>query len=413
MKYLVLTFMLIIPQVFFAQYQFQYKADLPKIDSTYFYNIYLPPKVTSKLNYKFSDIRIYDARGREIPYIRNTEENLYKTAKRKRLKILQNEHKITKKYTILLLHNPRKEKIKNLMFTIKNTDAEIWLNISGSDDLKNWQILKNNVRYQHEFSDSATAMLIINDLPETDFEYYRIIFYDYNKEPILVYDAYTLLVYGQKKEYVEVPRPHFTQDDTTEPHKTILHIWFDQPQYIDKITFTIASPQFYLRKAELTTRDSSTGRKIRLKYYFQNQKDFYLCSDSSNELLVSRYFAKDLYLTVENNNNPPLKFTDVRAYQLKEIIIAQLHKGRHYVVKFGNKNVPPPIYDLKYFQSKIPKDRPEITVQNIVKLSSVKQERKAIYIKPVYLWIALAVVVIIMTLISIQLFKKYKPNDFV
>ncbi len=413
MRRLFILMMFFIPVSLLAQYDFQYKADLPHIDSTYFYNIYLPPRVTSKLNFKFSDIRIYDSRGREVPYIRDTEENRYKTARRKRLKIIQNEHKLAKKYTVVLIHNPRKEMIKNLMFTIRNTDAEIWLNISGSDDLKNWQILKNNVLYQHEFSDSATAMLVINDLPASNFEYYRIIFFDYNKEPILVYDANTLLVYNHKVEYVKVPKPHFVQDDTSEVHRTILHIWFDQPQYIDKIVFKIDTPQFYLRKAELTTRDTSTGRKIRLKYYFQNQKDFYLCSDSSNQLLLSRYFVKDLYLTVENNNNQPLHFVDVEAYQQKEYIIANLVRNRHYVIKFGNKNVPAPIYDLKYFQNKIPKDRPTITVGKIIRLSKFTEKDTKVYIKPVYLWILLGIILIIMILITISLFKKHKPSDLV
>ncbi len=413
MKRLIISLLIVLPVVAFSQYDFQYKANLPVVDSTYFYNIFLPPAVTSKLNYKFSDIRIYDARGKEVPYIRDTEQNRYKTAKRQKLRIIQNEHKLAKKYTVVLVHNPKRVDIKNLVFTIRNTDAEIWVNISGSNDLKNWQILKNNVRYQHEFSDSATAMLIINDLPETNFEYYRILFFDFNKEPIMVYDAYTLLVYEYKKQYVEVPKPHFTQDDTSEAQRTIVHIWFDEPQYIDKIVFKISSPEYYLRRAELTTKDTTTGRKIRLQYYFQNQKDFYLCSDSSNELLLSRYYAKDLYLIVDNNNNEPLKFEDVRAYQQKEYLIAKLYKGRHYVVKFGNKNVPPPIYDLKYFQNKIPKDRPEITVGKIVKLSSLRDEQKNIYIKPLYLWIALGIVVLIMILISIRMFSKQKPNELV
>ncbi len=413
MKRLILFLAILLPSGIFAQYDFQYKASLPVVDSTYFYNIFLPPAVTSKLNYKFSDIRIYDARGNEIPYIRDTEENRFKTARRRELRIIQNEHKLAKKYTVILLHNATKEKLDNIVFTIRNTDAEIWVNISGSNDLKNWQILKNNVRYQQEFSDSATAMLIINQLPESSFEYYRIIIFDYNKEPIIVYDAYTMNVYKKKREFVEVPKPHFSQDDTTEPQRTLVHIWFDQPQYIDKIEFKISSPEYYLRRAEITTRDTSTGRKIRLQYYFQNQKDFYLCSDSPNVLLLSRYYAKDLYLIVENNNNQPLKFTDVRAFQQKEYLIAKLKKGHFYTVKFGNKNVPPPIYDLKYFQNKIPRNRPVITVGKIVKLSSVKEENRNIYIKPLYLWIALGVVIVLMILISVRLFAKNKPNEFV
>ncbi len=413
MKKTVVILLFLFPALSFGQYFFQYKADLPRIDSTYFYEIFLPPRVTSKLNYKFSDIRIYDLRGKEIPYIRDTEENRFKTARRRKLRIIQNEHKLAKKYTVVMVHNPDRNNLANFVFIIKNTDAQIWVNISGSNDLKNWQILKNNVRYQKDFSDSATAQLVINDLPETNFEYYRIIFFDFNRQPIVILNAYTFLVEKKVVQYVEVPRPKFFQDDTTEPQKTIVKISFKDPQYIDKIVFKIESPEYYLRKAELTTRDTASGKKIRLKYYFGNQKDFYLCSDSSNELLLSRYYAKDLYLVVYNDNNEPLKFSDIRAYQVKEHIIARLEKGKKYVLKFGNQNVPAPIYDLKYFINKIPRNRPEITVGKIIKLSNPKTEGKRLYIRPIYLWIALIVVFIIMIIISVKIFTKYKTDEIV
>ncbi len=406
-----LVILAFIPSLVWGQYFFQYKADLQRVDSTGFYNIFLPPAVTSKLNYKFSDIRIYDARDKEIPYIRDTEENRFKTAKREKLRIIQNEHKTAKKYTVLMIHNPDHKTFSNLAFIIKNTDAQIWVNISASNDLKNWQLLKNNVRYQKEFSDSATAQLLINDLPESNYEYYRIIFFDYNREPIVILNAYTYYVEKKHKEYVEVPRPVFYQDDTTEPQKTIVRIIFKEPQYIDKIVFKINSPEYYLRKAELTTRDTSTGKKIKLQYYFNNQKDFYLCSDSTNELLLSRYYAKELYLVVDNNNNEPLKFQDIRAYQTKEYLIAKLQRGRHYIVKFGNQNVPAPIYDLKYFINKIPRNRPVITVTNIIKLSNPKAENKHLYIKPIYLWITLIIVLVIMIVISVRIFTKHKTDE--
>ena len=406
-----LVILLFFPSIVWAQYFFQYKAQIERVDSTAFYNIFLPPQATSKLNYKFSDIRIYELRGKEIPYIRDTEENRFKTARRQKLRIIQNEHKTAKKYTVVMIHNPEHLKYTNFAFIIKNTDAQIWVNISASNDLKNWQILKNNVRYQKEFSDSATAQLLINDLPETNYEYYRVIFFDFNREPIVILNAYTYNLSKKIKEYVEVPRPEFYQDDTSELQKTIVKIVFKEPQYIDKIVFKIQSPEYYLRRAELITRDTSTGKKIRLKYYFHNQKDFYLCSDSTNELLLSRYFAKELYLVVENNNNEPLVFSDIRSFQVKEYLIAKLQAGKHYIVKFGNKNVPAPIYDLKFFINKIPAHRQVITIKNIVKLSNKQMDIRQIYIKPVYLWIALIGVLIVMIVISIKIFSSRKPDE--
>jgi hypothetical protein len=248
-------------------------------------------------------------------------------------------------------------------------------------------------------------------LPETNYEYYRILLYDYNRIPLQVVDVYTYDLYKRNITYVEVAKPRFVQDDSSEANRTILKISFDTPQYIDKIEFIISAPQYYLRKAELSKRDTATGRKIRLQYYDQKQKDFFLCSDSSNVLTLSRYYAKELYLIVENNNDEPLKFADVRAYQKKEYLIAYLNRGQKYHIEFGNKNVPEPIYDLKYFKDKIPSDRPEITVGKVIKILSGSAVHTQMYIRPLYLWIALGVIVVFLLLISVKVYRGNKRTD--
>ena len=394
--------------------KFMYTADIDNVDTSAYFHIFLPPAVTSKLNYKFSDIRIYDEKGTEVPYIRFSEDQLFKTAKARELKILVNQYKRTKKYTQVLVHNPQKYKINNLVLVIDNPkNAEVWINVAGSNDRKNWNVLKNNARYLPEYSDSAKAEVRIIELPETNYDYYRIFVFDYGR---YVFNVHNVINYdiGQKNnEFVELPKPDFFQDDTSELNKSIINIKFDEPQYVDKLQFWIKSPSYYLRKAEITKKDTTSGKKIRLQLYDQNQEDFYLCSDSSNVLLLSRYYVQNMFLIVYNNDNQPLKFSDIRAYQRKEYIIAHLEKGKKYTVRFGNKNVAPPIYDLKFFKNKIPAKCPEISVSNIKKAVDEKNKKKNIYIDPVYLWIVFGIVIIILTLISIKVFllNKKKTND--
>ena len=165
-----------------AAQDFLHKAEIPKVDSSGYYHIFLSPDVTSKLNYKFSDFRIYDNNKLEIPYIRLAEDELFKTAKSNVIRILQNEYRRVKKHTFLLLQNHKLRKISNLVIIVDNPmNAEAWVNISGSNDMKNWSLLKNNSRYMPEFSDSTTAEIRITDLPESEFEYFRIFIFDFNK----------------------------------------------------------------------------------------------------------------------------------------------------------------------------------------------------------------------------------------
>lgn len=408
MKYKILLSLILVftIQLIFAQ-DFRWKVEIPKVDSSGYYNIFLRPEITAKLNKKFSDIRIFEQQDNEVPYIRQSEEDEFKTAESTELKIMQNEHKIAKKYTMALIHNSQKLEFENFVLVIKQTDAEKWLHLSGSDDLKNWHILKNNTRYQSEFSDSATAEIRILDMPKTDYEYYKLLIFDYNKEVINLEKVISYKTIDKEKEYTEVMQPSFFQNDTTEETKTLLKINFTEMQYIDKIVFEISNPKHYLRKAELTKNDTATGKKIRIDYHDSKQQDFYLCSDSTNELTLSKYTAKELFLVVENNDDINLTFSNVKAYQENEYLTVFLEKGKRYYINFGNKNVPAPIYDMKFFRNKIPANKPTLNVSEITKLIDDKNKTGgSIFIKPFFLWIAFGIVIVILALISVKVFRK-------
>jgi len=404
-KILLSLIFVVVAQLTFAQ-DFKWKVEVPRVDSSGYYNIFLRPEITAKLNKKFSDIRIFDKQNNEVPYIRLSEDDQFKTAKRSELVIMQNEHKMAKKYTMALIHNPEKIEFENFVLIIEQTDAEKWIHLSGSNDLKNWNILKNNTRYQSEFSDSATAEIRMLDLPKTNYEYYKLLIFDYNKEVINLEKVITYKTIKKQKEYTEVMQPSFYQNDTTEKTRTLLKINFAEMQYIDKIVFEISNPKHYLRKAELTKNDTTTGKKIRIDYHDSKQKDFYLCSDSTNELMLSKYTAKELYLVVENNDDINLTFSNVKAYQENEYLTAFLEKGKKYYINFGNKNVEVPIYDLKFFRSKIPENKPTLSVSEITQLIDDKDKNNgSIFVKPFFLWIAFGIVVVILALISIKVFR--------
>ncbi len=411
--YFFITFLIFTLEIF-AQ-DFLYQAKLEEVDSSGYYFIYLSPEVTSKLNSKFSDLRIYDKKNNEVSYIRNTEDGLYKTAISKEMKIIQNDYKKTKKHTFLLIHNPQAFSINNLTIIVDNpNNAEAWVNISGSNDLKSWNILKNNTRYMPEFSDSATAEIRISDLPESEYEYYRIYIFDFNK---VVFNVNKILNYELSKknqEFVEVLKPHFIQDDSTQENQTVVTISFSDAQYIDLVKFYVSKPSYYLRKAEIVKKDSATGKRIRLQYHDQNQTDFYLCSDSLNQIRLSRYFAHNLMLIVYNNNDKPLVISDIKAYQQKEYITAYLEKNKKYTVYFGNKNLPPPIYDLKFFKNKIPSNCPQVEIIEISALKDFNNNSKVVKVKPYILWIAFGIVILILAAISLKMFlsaKKKTDNE--
>jgi hypothetical protein len=391
--------------------EFEWEAEIQEVDSNSYYDIFIRPEITSKLNYKFSDIRIFDEDNNEIPFVRRSETNANKISKKISLPFVENQHKISKKYTSVIVSNLKLEEVGNLFLIIENTNSEVWLNLSGSDDAKSWEVLKENTRYQPEVSDSLTAEINITDIPASKYQYYKILAYDFNTEVIIVANVFNYIIINKDRKFTEVMKPNFVQDDKSEVGRTILNISFAEEQYIDKISFEINNPRYFLRKAELTKKDSLTGKKIKLDYYDQKQNEFTLCSDSSNNLFLSRYKAKELFLVIDNNDDAALEISDITAFQENEYFVAYLEKDRKYYIRFGNKNVSPPIYDLKFFEDKIPEKVSDVGVKELIRLYDPKADNsKQIKIKPELLWLAFGIVVIILGVISIKVFRGAK-ND--
>lgn len=394
---------------------FLYQATIPPVDSSGFYNIYLPPSITSKLNNKFSDIRLIDRKDREIPYLNFNFQNNLNRANISQLEIIENQYKKVKKFSQLLIQNNSNNTIENLILLVeKNKTTECWITISGSDDQLNWYVIKNNSRYQPEKSDSSKTEIHINDLKNSNFKFYKIIIFDNNKYNFIVYKVYRYDKIIQNYQFSKITTT-ISQDDSTEKGKTILKIDFAQPHYIDKIVFYINEPSIYYRKAEISQKDSMTGRKIYMQFFNPTQKEFYLNSDTTNEIMLQRFYSKTLYLTIFNNDDLPLKFSKVEAFQIKNYLVAYLKEGQKYYLRFGNSNLPNPVYDIKFFSSKIPQIRPNIEPLEISSYKTNKQANKSIKVAKTILWIVFFLVIALLAGISVKLFlnkrKELKINN--
>lgn len=393
----------------FAQI-FDWKADLETVDSSGFYNIFLSPELTSKLTHDFADIRIYNSDNEEIPYLIKTDKKITKRGRAKDFIVLENKHKLRKKYTRVLIHNPDGEEVTNIALTIKNVDFEKWIKISGSNDEKNWFVIQPNSPYQSAHTTAETSEIHIVDIPITEYQYYELLLFDYNNTPIEVFDVKYYNIDIQNESYTEIPSPTITQNDTIEPGKSIVTIQFDTPQYIDKMVFNIDGPLFYLRRAEMEKIDTVSEKKMKLEMYDQMEQELYLRSQQENAIHLSNYKAQTIELIIENKDNPPVTVESVDAYQLNNYLIAYLRHNRNYFMRFGNEYIEQPLYDLRYFRDSIPDTIPVVKVAKIYQPQKGDTTNRVFNINPVYLWIIVGIVTVLLILLSVRMFKEIMQN---
>lgn len=401
----IIIILLLLSNIGFAQ-NLKWQTHLNRTDTSGFFKIFLIPEITSKLNYNFADIRIFNQKNKEIPYLKSLDKTIKSTDKYHAYKIIENKHKLRKAYTRLLIHNPDKKDITNIVLFVENNDYEIVLKLSGSNDQKSWYIIKDNFSVLPVLSNKETTEVRILDFPLSNYEFYEILVYDYNHKAIKIKKAIYYDIKSENIKYQELKAPYISQDDTIQKEKSIVKLTFKEPQYIDKLVFDVENNGgFYLRNVTLTKEFTQNEKTIKTEFYDEAPLNFQLSSTSDNTVYLPSYKAQILKIVIKNKNNEPLKIKSVKAYQLKTFLTVYLKEKQKYTLKFGNPQLETPLYDLKYFADSIPDTIPEINVGKLINLQKTKtEEERKWYVSPTYLWIIVGAIAAFLLYMSYKMF---------
>ncbi len=390
---------------------FKWEAELPQVEKAGFYRIFLHPKITTKLQRHYPDIRIFNQNGKKIPFLYQSENINNRNDSLIPLKIINKKHKFIKSYTTLTIENYPQRNINNFIFLTDNKIFRKWVKISASNNKKKWYVIKDNFPAQIEYSDSAQTELIINNLPESNFNYYKIVFYDYDNQRVKIHEAYTSKSDSTQLNYISLPPMQITHKDTME--HTIVNLSFEQAQFVDRIYFEIDGPGLFFRNAILQKPARRAEREKKM-YYDELNKQLILSSEKVNIINLSHFKIKDLKLTIDNRNNQALRIRKAIAWQKKKYITAYLNPYDKYFLRFGDPQTYFPVYDLEYFKYKIQKDIPILKTKQIKKLRDNKPKlfSSDIWNMPLYyLWTGMGLLGIVLLIITIRMLKQQYKNS--
>jgi hypothetical protein len=199
--------------------------------------------------------------------------------------------------------------------------------------------------------------------------------------------------------YTEIPNVTITSHDSTRNRETWGIIEFDTAQYVDRIEFDVHGPHLFKRSATLFKK---------FRNQFQEIETFNIISGQARPLSVG-VKEKELYIRVDNDNNPPLRFTQVAAYQLKRSLVAYLEGGKDYKIVLGN-GLEIPAYDLKFFTDSIPSHPSELQIGLLKEKASIKEAdaSPAFFTNRLYIWVAIVLVGIVLTIMTIRMLRDVK-----
>lgn len=377
-----------------AQVTFAYKTPLGPVPESRFYSISLPPQLVASCKAAdLSDLRIADSAGTPVPYILQTDLPAITSGSFTSYRILSLAKRDSS--TELVISNESGVAISSLLLVIKNASAYRTAVLSGSDDQKNWFVIDEHIELEQNGTQSGDRFVQAILFPLSNYRFFKLIIDDRGLLPLNILQAgmYKNLAYAGK--YTPVPIRTFRQTDSTD-RNSYVHILFDNPYKIDKLTVPVKRPALYKRSVEVYAKGPS-GYTLVKEETFSPGNHTVLFSAKTRELLVKIF----------NADNPPLVPDSIAAYQANQQLVAQLEKDKKYFILTGNEQVGKPDFDLAFFRDSIQSAKlQEIRVGRVQKIPDPAAVIPATGNSKWILWIIIGTVLLTLLILTFRMSKE-------
>ncbi|UXX78369.1 hypothetical protein N7E81_13490 [Reichenbachiella carrageenanivorans] len=384
--------------------EFAYEASLLQVRDAGYYQVMLSPELLGQAKPNLSDVRIYDKAGVEQPYLLRREQEVS-------TKSLFRAYEITDKayqqnaISHLIFSNSDKRAIDNVSIEVKNTDAKKRARLSGSDDLENWYVIRDNYLLHAMQSEEETTELKILNFPLSDYAYFKLEINDNWRLPINIlkvgyYD--TQQVKGATTTY---DCPIIEQKDSLKT--SYVRVVFDEPVYMEQLQLMASGADFYSRFTKVKTKRIGIDKKNKAYEYWTTLKSFELNSNSENKVSFSGVTVSELDIEIDNRDNAPLKVEQVKAGFLNKYVVLALKPENSYVIKLGNDHLATPDYDIAKFASQISADSPKLVHGALVDIRPKEEPKAPDFWDNKYLvWLVIAVVGFGLAYVSFKMIKE-------
>lgn len=386
---------------------FSHEAIINGITKDSLYKIPLNPKYKQFMSSDLHDTRIYDSKNKEVPYVILCEPLLKAKSDFVPYEIVSQKH--FNSFSEIIIRNANKDKISNIAFNINNSDAYKYCSIEGSDDMEQWYSVSELQELSLAYNELYTNQYKCIYFPLNEYQYFKLTVDDWYAQPLKINSAgcFKNSVIAGKLNEVTFTK---TISEDIKNKKTIIHLSFSDNQAIDRIDFKIRTPRLYMRHAIIYANREREAKHHQKEHYKETLFEFDLKSDNVLFFDVPQLNEKDLFIEIENKDNPALEIETISCKQLASYLVCDFVANQNYTLKCGNDKLKQPEYDLINFVARIPQLLPEAQLEPMKVLTkevepALKEKEKSFFETQQFLWLCLGIGSIIIFLFSRSLLK--------
>lgn len=375
-----------------------WKADVEEVKESGYYNIEVDQELIGTSKYNLRDLRLVKKDSVEIPYFIRSASPVQAVSSYENYKLKENT--VRDSLNVIVVDNEARESLERFYVTIAGADVKINGSIRGSDDLKQWYIVKRESTISKYQGTDGDNMLIL-DFPKGKYRYYEITLANDQRSPLQVKSVDNIAnssIYGQFSSIPSMNRFELVNKDKN----TIIS--FPDLQY----AYVIAKVEFYINDKIGYLRNASLQDTV--KHYNQY---FTLSSKGDNMFFLEggRFSAGGSVVMIENGDNPPLQIDSVRFYGLKRYICAYLEAGDKVQLKLDESVNTSPKYDIEHFKDEIAEDIPVLKTKNLSSVIIPEVRREQLLIEnPIFMWSIIIGIGLLLTILCVKMLKGLKKE---
>ena len=372
-----LGFYLLFSFASFAQKEgYQYTANIEPIKETGFYNIILTPEIKAHLKTDYSDLRIINNAGKWVPHLLRWP-NLERTEESVLWDLSITKKESNNVFTEIVAKTTLTT-VSNLRIKLKNTDAERFGTLTGSDDNITWFIINDSIQIKPAKSGEKNISTFIIAFPPNNYQFYKIYIHNKGRAP------YNILAISTSSEArtedadtglpqsFENPASISLQKDSG--RFSYISVIQPSPFHVDKIGLKVSGAKYFYRKVDLyipVSKDHSISNPGRF------QQSFSIANNSTLQFTIPLSNSKTFYLIIHNEDNIPVKVDGVKTYSNLTVATAYFEKANKYSLIFGNASAGFPNYDLPQLPLNLHHTIPALGIDQIttVKHSNTNNSR--------------------------------------
>jgi hypothetical protein len=379
---------------------FSFKRKVNDVQQEGWHAIALPPDIFIHCDQELNDLRLYNINGKDttvVPYL----------IKKRSTEVREQEAELSainksKKGDVLYMtfELPKNLKVNFINLDFEEANYFAFITIEGSNDKKEWfQVRENQRIFSLDNAVDSYQYSLVN-FPITDYRYLRV---SVRSDKPLTFER-AVFRHQEVKEgkYAGIPAT-WTTKEVKNTKQSVFDISLDHYRPLGNLRIETDNTNNYYRYCEIAVLTDSIKTEKGWVRNYNTIKEGYLTSYMPNAFSLENYLGSQLRLTINNLDNVPLKITGISVDGPVVELIANVKPGTYLF--YGNRSLAAPVYDLQYFEEKIPATLAGATLGQEETLVAPQTKISALFENKFWLWGIMIAVIGLLGFFTLKMMK--------